>query len=119
MYKVELIFDTNRLNKETIEQLCHQTDKIFKQEDLSCAERLHGKKIYVDKGRNDYGTNPRRHDRSKDCFPPGTTRNCPERNHSLSLWKPESGSDRRMERQSFFHAQWISERFALGKGKEA
>ncbi len=56
VYKVELSFDTSRLNEETVEQLCRQTDKLFEQEDLSCAERLHGKRVYVDKGRKqDYG----------------------------------------------------------------
>ena len=52
MYKVELSFDTSRLNEETVEQLCRQTDKLFEQEDLSCAERLHGKRVYVDSAYN-------------------------------------------------------------------
>lgn len=56
MYKVELSFDTSRLNAETVEQLCTQTDRLFEQEDLSCAERQLGKRVYVDKGRKqDYG----------------------------------------------------------------
>ena len=56
MYKVELSFDTSRLNAETVEQLCTQTDRLFEQEDLSFAERQLGKRVYVDKGRKqDYG----------------------------------------------------------------
>ena len=56
MYKVELSFDTSRLNAETVEQLCTQTDRLFEQGDLSCAERQLGKRVYVDKGRKqDYG----------------------------------------------------------------
>ncbi len=56
MYKVELKFDSNCLDVETLEELCSQTDEIFEQEDLNCADRQYGKRIYLDKGRKeDYG----------------------------------------------------------------
>ena len=56
MYKVELSFDTNLLDVTHVESLCMQTDEIFEKEDLSCADRQPGKRIYQDKGRKqDYG----------------------------------------------------------------
>lgn len=56
MYKVELSFDTSMLDEVSVEKLCAQTDEIFEQEDLNCADRQYGKRIYQDKGRKqDYG----------------------------------------------------------------
>jgi hypothetical protein len=49
MYKVELKFDTSKLAPET-------ADQIFEQEDLSCAVKALGSRIYLDRGRKqDYG----------------------------------------------------------------
>lgn len=55
VYRIELSFDTD-LDTESIEQLCAQADEIFEQEDLSCAERRPGHRVYQDRGRKqDYG----------------------------------------------------------------
>ena len=56
MYKVELKFDTSKLAPETVNQMCEQADQIFEQEDLSCAVKALGSRIYLDRGRKqDYG----------------------------------------------------------------
>lgn len=56
MYKVELSFDTNTLDEASVEKLCMQADEIFEQEDLKCAARQPGKRVYLDRGRKqDYG----------------------------------------------------------------
>lgn len=51
MYKVELKFDTSKLTSETVNQMCEQADQIFEQEDLSCAVKDLGSRIYLDRGR--------------------------------------------------------------------
>ena len=57
MYKVELKFDTSKLAPETVNQMCEQADQIFEQEDLSCAVKALGSRIYLDRGRKqDYGS---------------------------------------------------------------
>ena len=39
-----------------MEQLCDETDQIFAREDLNCADRQPGKRVYLDRGRSqDYG----------------------------------------------------------------
>lgn len=56
MYKLELSFDTNALDTDSLEKMCEQTDKIFEQEDLTCTKRQPGRRIYLDRGRKqDYG----------------------------------------------------------------
>ncbi|MCU6763000.1 Uncharacterised protein [uncultured Roseburia sp.] len=56
MYKVEIKFDTRNLTKSDIDRICEETDQIFENEDLSCADRQPGKRIYLDRGRKqDYG----------------------------------------------------------------
>ena len=56
MYKVELKFDTSKLAPETVNLMCEQADQIFEQEDLSCAVKALGSRIYLDRGRKqDYG----------------------------------------------------------------
>lgn len=56
MYKVELKFDTSKLTPETVNQMCEQADQIFEQEDLRCAVKALGSRIYLDRGRKqDYG----------------------------------------------------------------
>ena len=50
MYKVELKFDTSKLAPETVNQMCEQADQIFEQEDLSCAVKALGSRIYLDRG---------------------------------------------------------------------
>ena len=58
MYKVELKFDTSKLAPETVNQMCEQADQIFEQEDLSCAVKALGSRIYLDRGRKqDYAEN--------------------------------------------------------------
>ena len=49
MYKVELKFDTSKLAPETVNQMCEQADQIFEQEDLSCAVKALGSRIYLDR----------------------------------------------------------------------
>lgn len=56
MYKVEITFDTNELAQDEVEKMCEQTDRIFEREDLNCAVREPGKRVYLDCGRKeDYG----------------------------------------------------------------
>ena len=56
MYKLELKFDSSGLNPKDIEQICRETDQIFEKEDLNCADRHLGKRVYLDRGRKeDYG----------------------------------------------------------------
>lgn len=56
MYRVELSFDTSALDADSIERLCARTDEIFGQEDLNCAARQPGRRVYQDRGRKqDYG----------------------------------------------------------------
>ena len=56
MYKVELCFDTDKLDLNEAERMCSRTDAIFKQKDLSCSEKSPGKRVYLDQGRKqDYG----------------------------------------------------------------
>lgn len=56
MFKVELSFDMERLDVGTVEKMCARTDEIFEREDLKCADRKPGRRIYLDKGRKqDYG----------------------------------------------------------------
>lgn len=56
VYRVELSFDTEKLDQETVEKMCARTDEIFESEELDCAERQPGKRIYLDRGRKqDYG----------------------------------------------------------------
>lgn len=56
MYKLELSFDTDKLDADTVNEMCEKTDKIFEFEDLNCVDRQPGRRIYLDKGRKqDYG----------------------------------------------------------------
>lgn len=56
MYKIELTFDSSSLTPGDMEQICRETDLIFEKEDLDCADRQPGKRIYLDRGRKqDYG----------------------------------------------------------------
>ena len=49
VYRVELSFDTEKLDQETVEKMCARTDEIFESEELDCAERQPGKRIYLDR----------------------------------------------------------------------
>jgi hypothetical protein len=53
MYKIELTFDSSSLTPEDMEQICRETDLIFEKEDLDCADRQPGKRIYLDRGRKE------------------------------------------------------------------
>lgn len=56
MYKVEIIFDSNKLTKDEMEKFCEQTDQIFEKEDLYCADKQPERRVYLDRGRKrDYG----------------------------------------------------------------
>lgn len=56
MYKVELSYDMEKLDTETINKMCAKTDEIFESEDLECTNRQPGKRTYLDRGRSqDYG----------------------------------------------------------------
>lgn len=56
MYRVELSFDVDTLDADTVKEMCEKTDEIFAHEDLNCVERQLGKRTYLDKGRKqDYG----------------------------------------------------------------
>lgn len=56
MYKVEIVFNSRDLNPVDMEQICDETDQIFAREDLSCADKQPGKRVYLDRGRRqDYG----------------------------------------------------------------
>ena len=56
MYRVELKFDADNLTPSDMDRICEQTDQIFEREDLSCANRESGRRVYLDRGRQqDYG----------------------------------------------------------------
>ncbi len=56
MYRVELKFDSDNLTPSDMDRICEQTDQIFEREDLSCANREPGRRVYLDRGRQqDYG----------------------------------------------------------------
>ena len=56
MYKVELSFDIESLDAETVREICEKTDAIFEREDLKCTESQPGRRVYLDRGRaQDYG----------------------------------------------------------------
>ena len=56
MYKVELSFDIESLDAETVREICEKTDAIFEREDLKCTESQLGRRVYLDRGRaQDYG----------------------------------------------------------------
>lgn len=56
MYKVEIKFDSHSLTPDDMDRICEQTDQIFEEEDLACADRGPGKRVYLDRGRKqDYG----------------------------------------------------------------
>ena len=56
MYKAELEFNTNMMDSDTLERVYAKTDEIFAQEDLTCADKTPGRRVYQDKGRKqDYG----------------------------------------------------------------
>lgn len=56
IYKLELSFDTEVLDTDTVNEMCAKTDEIFAHEDLNCVEQQVGKRTYLDKGRKqDYG----------------------------------------------------------------
>ena len=56
MYKVEIVFNSRDLNPVDMEQICDETDQIFAREDLSCADKQPGKRVYLALGRRqDYG----------------------------------------------------------------
>lgn len=55
MFRVELEFDTT-LPKETVNKYCEETDRIFAEEHIPCAEASFGKRCYIDvRGEEDYG----------------------------------------------------------------
>lgn len=47
--KVEIIFDSNKLTKDEMEKICEQTDQIFEKEDLYCADKQPGRRVYLDR----------------------------------------------------------------------
>ena len=51
MYRVELIFDSDNFTPSDMDRICEQTDQIFEREDLSCANREPGRRVYLDRGR--------------------------------------------------------------------
>ena len=51
MYKVEIIFNSKDLTQSDMDQICEETDQIFEREELSCADRQPGKRVYLDRGR--------------------------------------------------------------------
>lgn len=56
MYRVELKFDSDNLTPSDMDRICEQIDQIFEREDLSCANREPGRRVYLDRGRQqDYG----------------------------------------------------------------
>lgn len=56
MYKVEIKFNPNNLTPDDMDRICEQTDRIFEEEDLDCAGREPGMRVYLDRGRKqDYG----------------------------------------------------------------
>ena len=56
MYKVEIKFDTRNLTPGDMDKICEETDQIFEKEDLNCADRQPGRRVYLDRGRRqDYG----------------------------------------------------------------
>lgn len=56
MYKVEIKFDSDNLTPDDMDRICEQTDRIFEREDLDCANREPGRRVYLDRGRKqDYG----------------------------------------------------------------
>lgn len=56
MFKVELCFDTEALDMNTVEKLCAETDEIFASEDLRCTDKEPGRRTYLDRERKqDYG----------------------------------------------------------------
>lgn len=56
MFKVEIKFDVNKLNNETVERLSTETDKIFAVLNLPSEYKGFGECIYTDNGsKNDYG----------------------------------------------------------------
>ena len=56
MYKVEIKFNPSNLTPDDMDRICEQTDRIFAEEDLDCAGREPGMRIYLDRGRKqDYG----------------------------------------------------------------
>ena len=56
MFKVELVFNNRSLTPEEMEQLCAEADQIFASEELNCADKQPGKRVYLDSGRKqDYG----------------------------------------------------------------
>ena len=55
MFRVELSFDSDRLDQDILERLYAKTDEIFESEDLNCVDR-DIVRVYEDKGRKqDYG----------------------------------------------------------------
>lgn len=55
MYKIELSYDSERLEQDVLEQLYAKTDRIFESEDLNCVDKQ-AVRVYEDKGRKqDYG----------------------------------------------------------------
>lgn len=55
MHRVELSFDSDRLEQDVLERLYKKTDEIFESEDLNCIDRRLVR-VYADKGRKqDYG----------------------------------------------------------------
>ena len=56
MYIVEIIFSSKVLTQSDMDQICEETYQIFEREELSCADRQPGKRVYLDRGRKqDYG----------------------------------------------------------------
>lgn len=56
LYKVEIKFDSHNLTPSDMDKICKQTDQIFEKEDLSCADKEPGRRVYLDRGRkHDYG----------------------------------------------------------------
>lgn len=56
MYKVEIKFDIHNLTMDDMDRICEQTDRIFEREDLNCADKKPGIRVYLDRGREqDYG----------------------------------------------------------------
>lgn len=56
MFKVEIKFDTIKLNSEAVERISSETDKIFAVRNLPCQHKDFGESVYTDSGsQNDYG----------------------------------------------------------------
>ena len=56
MYKVEIKFDSSKLTQVIWIEFVSRQTRFLKNEDLNCADRQPGRRVYLDRGRKqDYG----------------------------------------------------------------